>query len=115
MTGTTPHPDHVPPDRHIEPPTTPLDAWVHTLARDLGVDVGVVDEQALTALAQHAARSVGRPGASPLTAFLVGYAAGIGAGPLTDAIHRADDLATDWYARYMAMGGPHNWSRPAAS
>ncbi|WP_066582713.1 DUF6457 domain-containing protein [Cellulomonas timonensis] len=113
MTGTTPHPGPRPSTRLIAAPTTPLDAWTDTLARDLGIEMVVVDEEALVALALHAARSVGRPGASPLTAFLVGYAAGVGAGPLADAIDRADDLATDWYARYMAMGGPHNWSRPA--
>ncbi|MDM8084622.1 DUF6457 domain-containing protein [Cellulomonas cellasea] len=111
MTGSTPGPH--PATRLIAAPTTPLAAWADILARDLGIEAVIVDEDALAALALHAARSVGRPGASPLTAFLVGYAAGVGAGPVADAIDRADDLATDWYARYNAMGGPHDWSRPA--
>lgn len=110
MADSTPRPAF-PVRRLIEAPGTPLDVWFHTLARDLGVDADVVDEEMLLAVVHHAARSVGKPAASPLTAFLVGYAAGIGAGPLTDAMHRADDLATDWYARWMAMGGPHDWSR----
>jgi TRAP-type C4-dicarboxylate transport system permease small subunit len=55
----------------------PIDEWVVQLGGVLGIDPGEVDVDALLDLARDAAHRVARP-AAPLTAFMVGLAAGRG-------------------------------------
>ena len=52
-----------------------VDDWLAEVAVALGIDLSVLDEQAVLDLARDAAHHVARP-AAPLTTFLVGYAAG---------------------------------------
>jgi hypothetical protein len=79
---------------------SPLDAWVVALADRLGVPAGDVDVRGLLDLARDAAHQVDRP-AAPLTAFLVGYAAGLrGGGPaaVAAATDETSELITGWVA-----------------
>jgi molybdopterin-guanine dinucleotide biosynthesis protein A len=74
-----------------------MDDWLDALTRELGVDLEV-DTQLLLDLARDAAHAVSRP-AAPLTAFLVGYAAGArggGAAAVTEAADTARLLAARW-------------------
>ena len=58
-----------------------LDAWVAALAKELDVDLGDLDVQAILDVARDAAHNVMRPGA-PIATFMVGYAAATrGGGP----------------------------------
>lgn len=75
--------------------TSQLDAWVHALATELGIDPAEVDVQLLLDVARDAAHSVTRPTA-PLTTFLVGYAAGKGAMSASQASATATALAKRW-------------------
>ncbi|WP_250284461.1 MULTISPECIES: DUF6457 domain-containing protein [unclassified Frankia] len=52
-----------------------LDDWVVDAAGALGLDPGILDVQEVLGLAREVAHAVARP-AAPLTAFLVGLAAG---------------------------------------
>jgi len=63
-----------------------LTAWCAELVSRLGLDGVEVDVDAVLALAGQVAHSVVRP-AAPLTAYVVGYAAGLamGGGATTDA------------------------------
>jgi hypothetical protein len=54
---------------------SPLDAWVADAAAALGVDASALDIPAVLDLARDVAHGVARP-AAPVTAFLVGLAAG---------------------------------------
>ena len=53
----------------------PLEDWVAELSAALDIDPAVVDRDLVLDLARDAAHGVARP-AAPLTAFLVGMAAG---------------------------------------
>ena len=74
-----------------------LETWTAAVRAELGIDLEV-DTDLLLSLAGAAARGVARP-AAPLTAFLVGYAAGrAGGGPdqVAAAAGRATELAARW-------------------
>lgn len=74
-----------------------IEKWVDELCRELGVPRDAVDINAVLELAKDAAHSVERP-AAPVTAYLVGYAAGArGGGATTDElVQRAARLARAW-------------------
>ena len=77
--------------------TDPLSAWTDELTAALGVDPALVDTAAVLGLARDVAHGVARP-AAPLTAFVVGLAAGRdGATPesIRSAIETARQMATD--------------------
>lgn len=71
--------------------TNPLDAWIATLAAELGVDAGLVDRALLLDVARDAAHGIARP-AAPLTTFLVGLAAG-SRGASAESIREAATIA----------------------
>lgn len=75
-----------------------IEKWVDELCRELSVPRDAVDIDAVLELAKDAAHSVERP-AAPVTAYLVGYAAGArGGGDATidDLVKRAGRLARGW-------------------
>ncbi|MGH3447116.1 MAG: DUF6457 domain-containing protein [Nocardioidaceae bacterium] len=72
-----------------------LTSWSEQLCDALGIDVEV-EIDAVLDLARDAAHQVERP-AAPLTAFLVGYAAGARGGEATD-IADCIDVANDLVA-----------------
>lgn len=77
-----------------------LEAWVSDLATELGLELGIVDVQALLDVARDAAHSVVRP-AAPLATFLVGYAAGqrgAAGDDIAAECERASALAKTWVA-----------------
>lgn len=78
--------------------TMSLDTWAHALAIELGIDVSTLDIPALLDLAGEGAHLAGRPG-GPVTAFLVGYAAGARGESLTDVVDRASEITRRWDAR----------------
>lgn len=81
-----------------EPVGDDLHRWVGLLTRELGIDPGTVEVQAVLDLAREAASGVGRP-AVPLTAFLVGCAVGArGGGPAVyeEVAARVTGLAREW-------------------
>lgn len=86
------------------PPVSVFDAWLEALATELGVDPHVVDVPALLDAAGEAARCVGRS-AAPLTAFLIGYAAGQGPFDVGDAVARTTALADRWLALLAEIDG----------
>lgn len=74
-----------------------MDDWLVETATELGVDLSVLDEQAVLDLARDAAHHVARP-AAPLTAFLVGMAVGAAAADRDAAARlcgRIGDLARE--------------------
>jgi hypothetical protein len=79
-----------------------LDEWISAVKEELGIELDV-DTTLLLDLARDAAHGVVRP-AAPLTAFLVGYAAGAsaagGGGPeaVAEATAKAVALAERWAA-----------------
>jgi Domain of unknown function (DUF6457) len=78
-------------------PDNPLAQWLARLCAELAIDPGLVDVTAVLDLARDAAHAVARP-AAPLTAFVVGLAAGLqGGDPATIArlIVGAQQLALD--------------------
>jgi hypothetical protein len=58
---------------------TMLDEWVTKLSARIGIDPADVDVDEVLDLARDAAHGIARP-AAPLSAFLVGYAAGLQGG-----------------------------------
>ena len=75
-----------------------LDAWVAALSRELDVDPGDLDVQALLDVARDAAHNVMRPGA-PLATFMVGYAAALkggGAQNIAEASATVSAAALQW-------------------
>ena len=65
-----------------------VDTWLHDVATALGLpDASALDTPGLLALVRQVAHGVARP-AGPLTAFMVGYAAGLHGGA-PDAVHDA--------------------------
>ena len=83
-------------------PTPDMQEWVAAAARQLGLDLGGTDQDELITavldLTADIAHGVNRP-AAPVTAFLVGLAAGRAADPLAavpDRIAAVRDLAALW-------------------
>lgn len=75
-----------------------IEKWVDELCRELSVPRDAVDIDAVLELAKDAAHSVERP-AAPVTAYLVGYAAGArggGTATVDELVRRAGRLARDW-------------------
>ncbi|MBP2703625.1 hypothetical protein JOL79_07405 [Microbispora sp. RL4-1S] len=71
-----------------------LEEWTALVCRELGVDPGRVDRDAMLDLTRDVAHGVARP-AAPLTAYLVGLAQGAGTAP-PDALERLSRLAGEW-------------------
>ena len=74
-----------------------LRAWLAAVQAELGTDVEV-DERLLLQVAREVAHGVDRP-ATPLTTFLIGYAAaqrGGGADGVASAAAAVSELATRW-------------------
>lgn len=68
-----------------------LAEWIAELGAALEVDVAALDRDLLLDVTRDAAHGIARP-AAPLTAFLIGYAAGLrGGGPA--AVRAAAELA----------------------
>lgn len=78
----------------------PLDEWTTTVTRALGLDPADLDREMILDLARDVAHAVTRP-AAPLTAFLVGLAAGrAGGGPeqIRATVEKAAALANGYTA-----------------
>lgn len=71
-----------------------LEAWTRTVCRELGITEAVPTRQVLD-LARDVAHGVARP-AAPLTAFLVGIAAGRDPAAADEAMQRVAGLARTW-------------------
>jgi TRAP-type C4-dicarboxylate transport system permease small subunit len=77
----------------MDQPTAALDEWIRALTAELGLSADLhVDIALILNLAGDAAHRIARP-AAPLTTFLVGYAAALGGGTITD-IENAARTAT---------------------
>ena len=88
---------------HQHPPLPPdaLDDWATAVCAALDIDRATVDIALILDLARDVAHGVARP-AAPLSAFLVGLAAGRAAAQHDDAVAAVDTvtrLAKDWPAR----------------
>jgi hypothetical protein len=70
----------------------PLDAWLAEAGDALGVDPGAMQRDLLLDLTRDVAHGVARP-AAPLTAFLVGLAAGQSGGSADDVKAAVSRLA----------------------
>ncbi|MEP7023253.1 MAG: DUF6457 domain-containing protein [Actinomycetota bacterium] len=102
-------------------PVTTLQRWMDAACAELGIDPAVVDQRVILDLTRDVAHQVDRP-AAPLTAFLLGLAAGRGA-PLAATAARLQALAAAWPAADAAQppappasksaSGPTGWV-PAA-
>lgn len=73
---------------------TTLGDWIAAASAELGINPDMVDERVILDLARDAARNVDRP-AAPVTAFLLGVAAG-GGQPLAPTADRLAALARTW-------------------
>lgn len=73
---------------------TTADRWIAAACAELGLDPADVPVRTVLDLARVAAHQVERP-AAPLTAYLLGLAAGRGTDP-ADAAARIEHLATTW-------------------
>jgi len=73
---------------------TSLDRWTEAACAELGLDPAEVSARTVLDLARDVAHQVERP-AAPLTAFMLGLAAGRGQ-PLDDAVRRLSELAARW-------------------
>ena len=73
---------------------TTLDNWTAAACAELGIDMSAVDVRQILDLARDAAHQVERP-AAPVTAFLLGLAAG-GGMPADQAAARLRALAAAW-------------------
>jgi hypothetical protein len=74
-----------------------LEDWLAAVCAELGID-GVIDRDQLLDLTRDVAHGIARP-AAPLTAYLVGLAAGRNADPATgtsEAVRRVEALITRW-------------------
>jgi hypothetical protein len=80
-----------------------LDEWVATVSRALGLDEADVDRDLILELTKDVAHNVARP-AAPLTAFLVGLAAGK-AGGSKDDVRAAAGKAAAMASGYTAPDG----------
>jgi hypothetical protein len=80
-----------------------LNEWTRTLSQALGLDETQIDRDLILDLTKDVAHNVARP-AAPLTAFLVGLAAGkAGGGP--DEVRRAAEKAAALASGYTAPDG----------
>jgi hypothetical protein len=75
---------------------TSLDRWTEAACAELGLDPAEVSARTVLDLARDVAHQVERP-AAPLTAFMLGLAAGRGQS-LDDAVRRLSELAARWAA-----------------
>jgi molybdopterin-guanine dinucleotide biosynthesis protein A len=83
-------------DAHEESQTmSTLQKWIDAACAELGIDQAVVDERVVLDLAREVAHQVDRP-AAPVTAFLLGVAAGRGQ-PVGQAADRLTALAARWH------------------
>jgi Domain of unknown function (DUF6457) len=73
---------------------TTLDRWTEAACAELGLRPDDVATRTILDLARDVAHQVERP-AAPLTAFLLGLAAGRGT-PVDDAARRLRELAAQW-------------------
>lgn len=73
---------------------TTLDDWTSAACAELGIEPGQVDIRLILDLARVAAHQVDRP-AAPVTAFLLGLAAGAGQ-PADQVAARLTALADGW-------------------
>jgi hypothetical protein len=73
---------------------TTADNWIAAACAELGLDPAQVPVRTILDLARDVAHQVERP-AAPLTAFLLGLAAGQGR-DLPDAVTRLEHLAAHW-------------------
>jgi len=80
-----------------------LEEWTRTVCRALGLDESSVDRDLILDLTKDVAHNVARP-AAPLTAFLVGLAAGQ-AGGGSDTIRQAAQKAAALANGYTAPDG----------
>nr|WP_184957075.1 DUF6457 domain-containing protein [Actinoplanes abujensis] len=71
-----------------------LDAWLIAAAGEAGIDPADVPVKTVLELSRDVAHGVVRPGA-PVTAYLLGLAAGRGADP-AELASKLTDLAVDW-------------------
>jgi hypothetical protein len=80
-----------------------LQEWTRTVSQALGLDETQIDRDLILDLTKHVAHSVARP-AAPLTAFLVGLAAGKAGGSIDD-VRRAAEKAAALANGYTAPDG----------
>jgi molybdopterin-guanine dinucleotide biosynthesis protein A len=71
-----------------------LDDWLQAVCDELGLEPGEVHRDLILDVARDVAHGVARP-AAPLTAYLIGLAAGRGA-PVNDVAARLTELAEGW-------------------
>ncbi len=81
-----------------------LDQWLQAACAELGIDPASVDLRAVLDLTRDVARGVDRP-AAPVTAYLLGVAAGQGLAP-AEGIARLTRLASSWAAEHPAGDQP---------
>lgn len=74
-----------------------LDEWIDAACAELGIDPGEVHRDLILDMAREVAHGVARP-AAPLTAYLMGLAAGRGT-PVRDAATRLVEMAGGWSDR----------------
>ena len=72
-----------------------LEDWTSAVVEELGLDPGDVDRDLVLDLARDVAHGVARP-AAPLTAFLVGLAAGRSGTSPRDVAAKVSALAASW-------------------
>lgn len=82
-----------------------LDDWVQAVCAELGIEPGDVHRDLILDVARDVAHGVTRP-AAPLTAYIMGLAAGRGT-PVRDAAARITEMAEGWAERPPTSGsGP---------
>lgn len=87
------------PNQHL--PAHALDNWLAAVCAALDLDPARIDTSLVLDLARDVAHGVARP-AAPLSAFLVGLAAGRAGGEngdIEEAASTVTELARDWPAR----------------
>lgn len=83
-----------------------LDRWTHDIAAALDLDPATLDRDLILDLTKDVAHSVARP-AAPLTAYLVGLAAGRSGGTreaVNAAVTKTRRLAAEWSADALSGG-----------
>ncbi len=80
-----------------------LDDWLQAACAELGIDPGDVHRDLILDVARDVAHGVARP-AAPLTAYLMGLAAGRGT-PVNDAAARLTEMAEGWAGRSAGSDG----------
>jgi hypothetical protein len=81
-----------------------LDEWIRAACAELGIDPADVHRDLILDVARDVAHGVARP-AAPLTAYLMGLAAG-GGTPVRDAAARLTEMAENWPARSGPASSP---------